>query len=48
MSAERALSIIESQVKSGKLDGHFFEVFVEAELFDTSGVSGRERITVGT
>jgi len=34
MSAERALSIIESQVKSGKLDGHFFEVFVEGCMFN--------------
>jgi HD-GYP domain-containing protein (c-di-GMP phosphodiesterase class II) len=48
MSAEQALSIIESQVKAGKLDGVFFEVFVEAQLFNTSRVSGRTRITVGS
>jgi hypothetical protein len=34
-------------LKAGKLDGKFFDVFVEAQLFNISRVSGRTRITVG-
>ena len=35
--AERALDIIGAQVKAGQLDGHYFEVFVEARLLEPPG-----------
>jgi len=47
ISADKALGIIETQVRAGKLDVNFFRVFVDAKLFNTSRVSGRTRITVG-
>lgn len=37
MSADRALDIIEAQVKEGRLDGNYFDLFVEARLFEPSG-----------
>ena len=33
MSSEKALDIIFAQVKAGKLDGHYFDIFVQAKLF---------------
>jgi len=34
MGAERALDIIEEQVRAGKVDGAFFDVFVRSKLFN--------------
>jgi len=34
VSAERALDIIAANVKSGKLDGDYFDIFVRAQLYD--------------
>jgi response regulator RpfG family c-di-GMP phosphodiesterase len=39
MAAERALDIIDSQVRAGKLDRNYFDIFVQARLFDSSNVS---------
>ena len=36
MSSERALFIIDSQVKEGKVDGDYFDIFVKARLFEPS------------
>ena len=37
MSAERALDIIEAQVRAGKLDRDYFDLFVQARLFEPLG-----------
>jgi len=37
MPRETALDIIEAEVKAGKLDHHYFEVFVKAKLFNPEG-----------
>jgi len=39
MPVSRALDIIDSQVKAGRLDGNFFDIFVRARLFDSAQVS---------
>ena len=39
MPAEMALDIINDQVKAGKLDRNYFEIFVSAQLFDPAKVS---------
>jgi HD-GYP domain-containing protein (c-di-GMP phosphodiesterase class II) len=51
MSIERALGIIDSQVKAGRLDGNLFDIFVKAQLFNppkTSEPSDQTKVTVGT
>jgi HD-GYP domain-containing protein (c-di-GMP phosphodiesterase class II) len=35
MTAERALDVIAATVKAGKLDGAYFDVFVQAQIFET-------------
>jgi hypothetical protein len=39
MPAEEALDIIKAQVKAGKLDGNYFDIFVRARLFEMGKVS---------
>jgi HD-GYP domain-containing protein (c-di-GMP phosphodiesterase class II) len=34
VSPERALEILGYESKAGKIDGHLFQVFVEARVFD--------------
>ena len=46
MSADNALDIIDAQVKAGRLDGNYFDIFVRARLFDTSKVSARSEVGV--
>jgi HD-GYP domain-containing protein (c-di-GMP phosphodiesterase class II) len=36
MAPEKALTIIEAQVKEGKVDGDYFDIFVRARVFDGS------------
>ncbi|HET9217887.1 MAG TPA: HD domain-containing phosphohydrolase, partial [Terriglobia bacterium] len=48
MPAERALGIIEGQVKAGRLDKNLFDVFVRAQLFNTQKIAERSVVTVGT
>jgi HD-GYP domain-containing protein (c-di-GMP phosphodiesterase class II) len=40
MSSEKALTIIESQVKEGRVDGNYFDVFVRARVFDPTKAPG--------
>ena len=47
MSPERALDIISAQVKAGQLDANYFEIFVQARLFDpAAGFASREVLPV--
>jgi HD-GYP domain-containing protein (c-di-GMP phosphodiesterase class II) len=39
MTAERALDIIAANVKSGKVDGAYFDIFVRAELFEPANTA---------
>ena len=47
MSAVRALDIIEDQVRSGRLDGAYFDVFVRAKLFNLGRESELTEVGVG-
>jgi len=46
MSAERALGIIDSQVKAGRLDGNLFDVFVKAQLFQPAKATDHTKVPV--
>jgi len=47
MSPEKALDIISAQVKAGQLDANYFEIFVQARLFDpAAGFASREVLPV--
>jgi HD-GYP domain-containing protein (c-di-GMP phosphodiesterase class II) len=48
MSAERALGIIEGQVKAGRLDANLFDVFVRSQLFNAPKASERAKVTAST
>jgi HD-GYP domain-containing protein (c-di-GMP phosphodiesterase class II) len=37
LTAERALDVVASYVKSGKLDGDYFDIFVQARIYQQSG-----------
>jgi HD-GYP domain-containing protein (c-di-GMP phosphodiesterase class II) len=41
MPVEKALDIIAAQVKAGQLDGAFFEVFIQAGIYNMPRTSGR-------
>ena len=47
LPAERALGIIETQVKAGRLDSDLFDIFVQAQLFNPNPASSRSKTTVG-
>ena len=46
MPVSRALDIIDSQVKAGRLDGNYFDIFVQARLFDSAQVSAHAEVGV--
>jgi HD-GYP domain-containing protein (c-di-GMP phosphodiesterase class II) len=46
ISADNALDIIDAQVKAGRLDGNYFDIFVRARLFDASKISARSEVGV--
>jgi HD-GYP domain-containing protein (c-di-GMP phosphodiesterase class II) len=47
MTAERALDIIAANVRAGKLDGSYFDVFVQARGYDCHGLNGLKSPSVG-
>ena len=46
MPVSRALDIIDSQVKAGRLDGNYFDIFVRARLFESAQASAHAEVGV--